>query len=533
MKQKLLFLGMFLSVGFSMNAQLLDGEVVADWTMDDIDGNTHSIATHLDAGRSVFIDLSATWCGPCWEFHEAGTLEDLYVNNGPIGAPGVTGTNDNVMVFYFESDEDTPTSELSGGGSSQGDWITGTNFPMIDGQEPADYFSEVRATGYPTIIKVCPDRTVEMFNPFKSDGNGGFDPMDESDLLAKICSPVPAPKTNDAKLIVNYTPEVDFCEGESHVAQVKMQNYGSADLTSATIKAFDGSTELGSTNWSGSLSSYAAEVISINLTNISGDYNITKFEITTADDDISNNTFNTSLSIKQGLVSGTNVKLQVTTDGYGSEFGYWLRDLPASDIITDVYSGWFSGWGNGAISDMLNYQGQNYGSENSLGNEEEWEIAFELSAGCHTLALYDSYGDGLTDPSNGYIGLKGVDADNNDIIIYENTGTAYSEEYIVFTVDGDNTTELVSVEENTVSDFNIYPNPTNGVANVEFNVASSNNVTVDVINTLGQVVLNNNLGTVSGAQKVNINGNNLESGIYFVNIKIGDKTTTQKLTVSK
>ncbi len=145
---------------------------------------------------------------------------------------------------------------------------------------------------------------------------------------------------------------------------------------------------------------------------------------------------------------------------------------------------------------------------------------------CYTLKLIDTYGDGwgsgnwakIYDKSNGANTLlKTLDAAD---MTYNFTGAI-------------ELTSVLSVNENAISNFNIYPNPSNGNTNVEFNVASSNNTTVSVINTLGQVVLNNNLGNVNGTQRININGENLENGIYFVNITIGDKTTTQKLTISK
>ena len=54
------------------------------------------------------MDISATWCPPCWSYHQGGALEDLWVNHGPAGAPGVSAnTTDDVVVLWFEGDAST------------------------------------------------------------------------------------------------------------------------------------------------------------------------------------------------------------------------------------------------------------------------------------------------------------------------------------------------------------------------------------------------------------------------------------------
>ena len=119
---------------FSFNnaqAQLPDGSVAPDWTLTDLNGTSHNLYTYLDNGYTVFIDFSATWCGPCWGYHISGALENLYVDHGPAGMPNVSPTTtDDVMVFFIEGDEST-LAALQGGAGSQGDWITGTPYPIL------------------------------------------------------------------------------------------------------------------------------------------------------------------------------------------------------------------------------------------------------------------------------------------------------------------------------------------------------------------------------------------------------------------
>ena len=134
--KKLLLSALVCSALFANNthAQLPDGSVAQDFTVTDINGTEHNLYTYLDQGYSVVMDVSATWCGPCWGYHQSGALEDLYVNHGPAGFPGVSAnTTDDVMVLWFEGDGSTTQADLEGtGGNTQGNWLAGTAFPIID-----------------------------------------------------------------------------------------------------------------------------------------------------------------------------------------------------------------------------------------------------------------------------------------------------------------------------------------------------------------------------------------------------------------
>ncbi|NBC25045.1 MAG: redoxin family protein, partial [Bacteroidetes bacterium] len=67
----------------NLNAQLQDGAEAPDWTLTDLDGNTHSLYDELNAGRQVYLVFSATWCAPCWSYHNSGNMETIYEDYGP------------------------------------------------------------------------------------------------------------------------------------------------------------------------------------------------------------------------------------------------------------------------------------------------------------------------------------------------------------------------------------------------------------------------------------------------------------------
>ena len=82
--------------------------------------------------------------------------------------------------------------------------------------------------------------------------------------------------------------------------------------------------------------------------------------------------------------------------------------------------------------------------------------------------------------------------------------------------------------------FSVFPNPTADVANVEFNVATPSEVSIEVYNALGQRVAVNNLGNVlPGSYKQTLNMETAVAGIYFVKMNVGGKSSTSRLSIAK
>jgi thiol-disulfide isomerase/thioredoxin len=135
----------FSLIAISSQAQV--GAVAPNFTQTDINGVSHDLYTYLNAGKVVIVDMSATWCSPCWSFHQQHYLQGLHDQFGP------SGTNEAVVIFY-EDDVATTLAELNGSGTStMGNWTTGVTYPMINATLtlPSQY-----GLGYPTVSVICP-----------------------------------------------------------------------------------------------------------------------------------------------------------------------------------------------------------------------------------------------------------------------------------------------------------------------------------------------------------------------------------------
>lgn len=140
-------------------AVLPNGSPAKDFTVTDLNGVTWNLFDLLDQGYTVYLEFSATWCGPCWNYHNSGALKDLYNQYGPNGT-------DEVFVIFIEGDLNTNTNCLYGtqgcNNSTYGDWVTGTPFPITDlNSSNQGIKSDYNITYYPTIYSICPStRTV-------------------------------------------------------------------------------------------------------------------------------------------------------------------------------------------------------------------------------------------------------------------------------------------------------------------------------------------------------------------------------------
>jgi hypothetical protein len=95
--------------------------------------------------------------------------------------------------------------------------------------------------------------------------------------------------------------------------------------------------------------------------------------------------------------------------------------------------------------------------------------------------------------------------------------------------------DFASVPENTTDDnviVSMYPNPVSSQATLSFDLKESCNVSYQVFDMTGRMVMNQNMGRMSeGEQQISINAENLSSGSYILRLNQGAKNNSVKFMV--
>ena len=93
----------------------------------------------------------------------------------------------------------------------------------------------------------------------------------------------------------------------------------------------------------------------------------------------------------------------------------------------------------------------------------------------------------------------------------------------------DDTCSPVNILENTLTNIEVYPNPTRDIFNISFDVNSNNNIQVRIINSLGHIVFADDLSNYIGQYKSKIDLNAHSKGIYLLQIVKGQDIINKKL----
>ena len=92
-------------------------------------------------------------------------------------------------------------------------------------------------------------------------------------------------------------------------------------------------------------------------------------------------------------------------------------------------------------------------------------------------------------------------------------------------------TSIGELPENILN-TQVYPNPSDGIFNISFNVEKTNNIEIKIIDLTGRTVFTDNQNNYSGIYKKQIDISSFAKGTYILNIKSGNKIKTEKIVLN-
>jgi len=548
MKKLLLSAALFVGC-FSANAQLANGSVAPDWTFTDLNGTSWNLYTLTAAGKTVFIDVSATWCGPCWGYHNSGALEDLYNQHGPTGT-----ISNEVMVFFIEGDGTTTVAELNGvGASTQGNWVTGTPYPIIDPGmgAPSDNFNTDYAIGYfPTIYKVCSDNKIYEVGQLPTAG-----------LVASINS---CPFATDA--YASAGPTTLQCSG-TFSPTFTLKNNGSTTMTSCDVTyEYDNNGTVLNNNWTGSLAPGQSTVITLPSGTFTAGNHVLQVVTTNPNGLVDQNGANNTADYSFSVVAAGGTALPYTNSFTNAVFPYanwvlnnadagitWARVTTNTGALKyDCYNYGAQGQSDEFIMEPFDFSTGSVASLNfdvahvrySTAYSEELEVLVSTDCGATWISKWLKSGDQLATVATASTAaftptaaqwrtecINMTEFLGNSKVFVKFKGTNdYGNNIYVDGINVSTTACALGIEEGKTETFKVYPNPASDVLNVSFEAVNSDYV-VTMLDLQGRVVASQNHSSLNGAQTLSIPVSEFAKGSYIVTILTNGISTSQNVII--
>lgn len=287
---------------------------------------------------------------------------------------------------------------------------------------------------------------------------------------------------------------------ETRTFNIGITNGGLDELTSIKFEAYVDGEFVKEQTWEGSIASYAATNVEMELEVPGGDHQVevkiveangTAFEFTKA----TNVTFS---ELAEVIIEGEEEEftIDIMQDKYGNQITW---ELLASDLSVLASGGPYTMLVGGSSATQL--------------HQEKVTVA---KGECVKFVIKDAIGNGMCcQYGEGYYQIK----DSQGNLLVDGDGDFGSEASVLLSV-----TSGESVAETTTETYNIFPNPVKDVLTVK----GENMKQVVIYNSLGQMVETIN----ADANEVKVNVSAYNNGMYFINvIDNNGAMTTSKISV--
>lgn len=376
----------------------------------------------------------------------------------------------------------------------------------------------------------------------------------------------------DAGISAINSPATTICS-TTFTPNVTIRNYGTNNLTSATINYRIDAGPIQTYNWTGNLATNATQNVALSsMTTTAGTHTFTAYTSNpnsgvdaNAGNDQSQRTFTVSatgqnLPYTQGFESTTFVPAGWTLSNPDGGIT-WARTTTAASSGSasakmDNYN--YTG-GNGQVDEM---QMQSF-NLSSVSNpvmtfqvaytywtvpyqySDTLEILISTDCGVTWTTIYEKYGSNLqTAPpvSSQTVGFTPTSAQwrletvnlapyqtsSNAMIKFRNISDFEDNLY----VDDINLQNMTDVQSELLhSEVNLFPNPSSGKVNLYVNMFSRSDLTITVMNAVGQVVSTmTESGSIGGNYELDLTSE--PNGVYFIEVQTGTEVVTRRIVIS-
>lgn len=489
-------------------AQLPEGALAPKVKTTALNGQPVDLGAWLDANKIVVVEVMATWCKPCWNYHNSDALQSLYRTYGPDGL-------DRLRVLRIEGDPNTNRDCLLGlptcNKDTWGNFTEGTAFPIADDAAAADSF---KAKYYPLLQLICPNRKIYEINTW--DANMIWD-------RAKSC---PVAKGENNAGIFDYDPGtnvVERCEDTTALAPAfTLINLGSKPLLSAQLNLKWEGTLIQTIPWSGALGTYesariqfaplrnaGAGILETNVSAVNGG----------TDADPSNNTKTTAFK-SAPVVNTPKAVLRLRTDGYGYETYWELRDEKGAVLKKG---------GNTTVGPLRG--GLPIAAPNAPGTYPNNTLVRDTlllpGPGLYSLHFSDAFGDGICcEYGEGYYRLYAFD---NPVVPILTGGVFGSYDRRGFQIK--QTGGVPTFEAETVP-ISLFPNPAHTHLWINLPPEQPSPDALNIFDAMGRLVVVPNAPPAANGS-IRLDVSSLDPGIYVVWLQWGVKRAARRFVIGR
>lgn len=320
-----------------------------------------------------------------------------------------------------------------------------------------------------------------------------------------------AANLNNVNVVSPLLAEETVCKYELSPS-FTLRNSGNENLTSIDVEYKINNSSTMVYNWTGDLSTFQSEVVTLeNVPFFHNESGVNNLELT-----LKNPNGQSDVTLENNFIQ----EEFLTAPNTSSNIAYELSHDQYTDEIT---------WELLNSEGVIMYSGGPYTGGAGVKN-----YTFELQDDdCYEFIIYDDYGDGQI---QGATGVKLTDVDNN-VVLLENFADYGFEGMFNFGVNAKNNPSLLpdssevflSIRNQEIlHSFNVFPNPTNSILNVELTTTNQQNVDVQLFDMMGRKIEEQ----FSVVNKASFNVSQLSEGVYFINVvQNGISVATSKVIV--